>query len=144
MPTCFPSVYGYVDGGVFTTNPSMCALAQTQDCRYDPTPALYAVYLLSPGTGKSRQYIKGETLDWGEARWVKPLISLMLEGTAGVADYQCRQIMGERCHRFTPVFPAGNTVAVDAVDKIAFMTAFAESLNINELTAWLQTQWMPA
>jgi patatin-like phospholipase/acyl hydrolase len=32
-PTYFASYDGYVDGGVFATNPSMCALAQTQDAR---------------------------------------------------------------------------------------------------------------
>lgn len=30
-PTYFPTVDGYVDGGVFAINPSMCALAQSQD-----------------------------------------------------------------------------------------------------------------
>ena len=33
-PTYFPSVDGYIDGGVFANNPAMCALAQTQDKRY--------------------------------------------------------------------------------------------------------------
>ncbi len=32
-PTYFPAVDGYVDGGVYANNPSMCALAQTQDQR---------------------------------------------------------------------------------------------------------------
>ena len=32
-PTYFASYDGYIDGGVFATNPSMCALAQTQDAR---------------------------------------------------------------------------------------------------------------
>jgi patatin-like phospholipase/acyl hydrolase len=32
-PTFFPAVDGYIDGGVFANNPSMAALAQTQDHR---------------------------------------------------------------------------------------------------------------
>ncbi len=37
-PTYFPSVDGYIDGGVYANNPSMCALAQTQDERYIDPP----------------------------------------------------------------------------------------------------------
>lgn len=54
-PTYFPSVDGYVDGGVYASNPAMCGLAQTQDPRYDPTPSLNDVFLLSLGTGRSLQ-----------------------------------------------------------------------------------------
>lgn len=52
-PTYFPTVDGYVDGGVFANNPSMCALAQTQDIRSGDRPALSDVVLLSLGTGTS-------------------------------------------------------------------------------------------
>lgn len=62
-PTYFPSVDGYIDGGVFATNPAMCALAQTQDKRYRPTPSLDEVELLSLGTGTSLLHIPGKTLD---------------------------------------------------------------------------------
>jgi hypothetical protein len=77
----------------------MCALAQTQDQRYEPTPLLGDIVLLSLGTGTNLQYIKGQVHDWGYAQWVKPLINLMLDGTAGIADYQCRQILDARYHR---------------------------------------------
>jgi len=98
-PAYFPSVDGYIDGGVYASNPSMCALAQTQDQRYEPTPLLGDIVLLSLGTGTNLQYIKGQVHDWGYAQWVKPLINLMLDGTAGIADYQCRQILDARYHR---------------------------------------------
>lgn len=140
-PTYFPSVDGYVDGGVYASNPAMCALAQTQDRRYNPTPALDEVVLLSLGTGMSLQYIKGKSHDWGYAQWVKPLISLMLDGTAGIADYQCAQILGERYHRLAPVFPAGTTVPMDDVNKITYMIEFAESLPIDGTIKWLQQVW---
>ena len=37
-PTYFPTVDGFIDGGVYANNPSMCALAQTQDSRNDVRP----------------------------------------------------------------------------------------------------------
>jgi uncharacterized protein len=66
-PAYFPTVDGYIDGGVYASNPSMCALAQTQDRRYEPKPTLEDIVLLSLGTGMSLQYIKGQVHDWGYA-----------------------------------------------------------------------------
>jgi patatin-like phospholipase/acyl hydrolase len=140
-PTYFPSVDGYIDGGVYAGNPAMCALAQTQDSRYSPTPPLDDVLLLSLGTGTSLQYIKGKSHDWGDVQWVKPLINLMLDGTAGIADYQCRQILGSRYHRLAPVFPVGVTVPMDDVGKIPYMTKFAEDLVIDDTITWLKQTW---
>lgn len=95
-PTYFPAVDGYVDGGVYSNNPSMCALAQTQDSRNRFCPDLKDVVLLSLGTGTSLTYIKGENLNWGYAQWVKPLITLMMDGVNGIAYYQCKQLLGDR------------------------------------------------
>ena len=143
-PTFFPSVDGYIDGGVYANNPTMCALAQTQDPRYKPTPSLDEIVLLSLGTGASLQYIKGKSLDWGYVQWAKPLINLMLDGAVGIADYQCHQILGKRYCRLAPVFPKGDTVPMDAIDKIPYMSEFADSLNIDNTLSWLKKTWFPA
>lgn len=140
-PTYFPSVDGYVDGGVYATNPSMCALAQTQDNRYSPTPPLDDVLLLSLGTGTSLQYITGKSHDWGYVQWVKPLINLMFDGTAGIADYQCSQFLGNQYYRLAPVFPAGVTIAMDDIHKIPYMIEFAETLVIDDTISWLKQTW---
>jgi patatin-like phospholipase/acyl hydrolase len=143
-PTYFPSVDGYIDGGVYASNPAMCALAQTQDRRYKPNPLIDEVLLLSLGTGTNLQYIKGKTHDWGYAQWVKPLISLMLDGTAGIADYQCKQILGDRYHRLAPVFPVGTTVPMDDIKKIPYMVTFAEAWPIDGTVDWLKKTWIAA
>jgi patatin-like phospholipase/acyl hydrolase len=140
-PTYFPSVDGYIDGGVYASNPSMCALAQTQDSRYAPTPSLEDVLLLSLGTGTSLQYIEGKSHDWGYAQWLKRLIDLLLDGTSGIADYQCRQILGRRYHRLAPVFPTGKSIPMDSIDQISYMIEFAESLPIDKTIQWLQQTW---
>jgi hypothetical protein len=102
------------------------------------------VLLLSLGTGTSLQYIKGKSHDWGYAQWVKPLINLMLDGTAGIADYQCRQILGDRYHRLAPVFPVGTTVPMDDIAKIPYMIEFAEALSIDGTIEWLTQVWNAA
>lgn len=140
-PTYFPSVDGFVDGGVYAGNPSMCALAQTQDSRYTPTPNLEQVRLLSLGTGTNLQYIAGAALDWGYVQWARPLIDLMLDGTAGIADYQCRQLLGERYHRLAPVFPPGVRVPLDDVERIPYLIEFATGVPLEATVAWLKRFW---
>jgi hypothetical protein len=144
-PTYFPSVDGYIDGGVYATNPSMCALAQSQDSDFKKRPLLSDVVLLSVGTGTCLLYIEGKELDWGYAQWAKQLVSLMLDGTSGIADYQCNQILGDSYHRMAPVFPPNISIPMDAVDRIPYMVEFAESNKHVDLTAtiqWLKDYWL--
>ncbi len=141
-PTYFPTVDGYVDGGVYASNPSMCALAQSQDARIKNGPALKDVVLLSLGTGTSLVYIKGKNLDWGYAQWAKPLVNLMLDGVAGIADYQCMQILGERYHRLAPVFEPGVSIPMDGVEKVPQMVEFANKLNLGPTVQWLKDHWL--
>ena len=144
-PTFFPSVDGYIDGGVYATNPSMCALAQSQDSDFKARPSLADVVLLSLGTGTSLLYIEGKELDWGYAQWAKQLISLMLDGTSGIADYQCKQILGDSYHRLAPVFPPNTSIPMDAVDRIPYMIEFAESnrrVNLTATVKWLKQYWV--
>ena len=142
-PTYFPSADGYVDGGVFANNPSLCALTQALDRRTrGRLPGLRDIVLLSIGTGTSLVYIEGQTHDWGYARWAKPLVSLILDGVSGVADYQCRQLLGARYHRLAPVFPPGTTLPLDAVKRIPEMVAFAESVDLGPTVEFLRRTWM--
>jgi len=142
-PTYFPSVDGYIDGGVYANNPAMCALAQTQDERYlDPPVDLEDVVLLSLGTGTSLFYIKGRTHNWGYAQWIKPLISLMLDGISGIADYQCQQMLRDRYHRLAPVFPPDVSIPMDDIKKIPYMIAFADGLKLSKTADWMQAHWM--
>jgi patatin-like phospholipase/acyl hydrolase len=143
-PTYFPSYGGYIDGGVVANNPSMAALAQTQDPRALITdrPQLSEISLLSVGTGTSLYYIKGQRLDWGELEWAKPIVTLMLEANMGVADYQCRQVMGEQYHRLAPIFDPGTTIELDDWRRRDDLIAFAAQVDITTTVQWLTTvQW---
>lgn len=141
-PTFFPAVDGYIDGGVYANNPAMCALAQTQDPRNKIRPDLSEVLVLSLGTGFGLTHIKGQNLDWGYAQWVKPLISLMMDGVAGVADYQCRQLLGDHYHRLAPVFPVGKNYALDDVKQVNEMVQFAMNVNLDITADWIRANWL--
>ncbi len=141
-PAYFPSFDGYVDGGVYANNPSLVALAQTQDLRSaGPRPALDEVALLSVGTGLSRTDGRGKRLDWGVAPWARPLVEVMIEGVNGIADYQCRQFLGERYHRLAPTFPAGVRVPLDAVHRVPELVAFAEAVDLEPARRFLERHW---
>jgi patatin-like phospholipase/acyl hydrolase len=142
-PTFFPTADGYVDGGVFATNPSMCALAQTQDPRNEPSDrgTLDELVMLSLGTGHSLQYIESPSHNWGYVQWIRPLINLMLDGVNGIADYQCRQVLRDRYCRFAPTFPPGVNIGQDDTGRIPYMIEFAQQLDLSDLTAWLATHW---
>ncbi len=143
-PTYFASEDGYIDGGVFAPNPSMCALAQSQDRRNLPAdrPALNDIRLFSLGTGRSFEHVEGKSLDWGYVEWVRPLISLMLDGTNGIADFQCRQLLGDdRYFRLAPSFPPDTSIDQDEVDQIPYMIEFAEQVDITGAAEWLRTHW---
>lgn len=142
-PTYFPSVNGFIDGGVYANNPSMCALAQCLDRRACPHTRLEDLVLLSLGTGRIQQYVKGKTLDWGLVQWAKPLLNLMMDATAGIADFQCRQLLQERYFRVDPTFPTGKGIAMDDVNALPTLERLARNLELSSLVSWLRHHWFP-
>lgn len=136
-PSYFPVYQGYIDGGVVANNPSMAALAQalneghTQD----------EIRILSLGTGRVPQYIRGKNLDWGYAQWAKPLIPIMFEGSMGVASYQCQTILGKRgYHRLDPRLK--KPVGLDETKKMDQLVKEAKALNIQDTIAWVKAHFM--
>jgi hypothetical protein len=147
-PTYFPSIDGFIDGGVFANNPGMVALAQTQDRRcYATPPKLEEIFLFSLGTGGTREFVEGENLDWGYVQWIRKrrLVNLIMDGAVGVADYQCRQILGDnRYYRLNPLFPGGQSFPLDAVkeEEIQALIDFAEGVPLQETIAWIKANWL--
>lgn len=142
-PTFFPSVDGYIDGGVVANNPAMAALAQTQDRRSVRRPApLEQIALLSLGTGRNLMRIGGDRHDWGQTQWVKPLLGLITAGNMSIADYQCRQLLGDRYHRVSPVFPEDQAFPMDGWKRIPELVEFASNLDLTATVAWLRDYWL--
>ena len=143
-PTYFPSADGYIDGGVYANNPSIVALAQAISRRNQPAEraALDEVVMLSLGTGVSLTYIKGQTLDWGYAQWAQPLINVLMDGVAGISDYQARQLLDDRYHRLQIVFQPNETIALDAVNKLGRMDEIATGHPLQGTVDWLRDVWL--
>jgi patatin-like phospholipase/acyl hydrolase len=138
-PTFFPVYQGYIDGGVVASNPSMCALAQA----LHPTTGgqhLDEVVLFSLGTGHNPRYLEPQDGDWGLVQWAPHLINLMLEGGAGLADYQCRQILGARYMRINPLL--NDPIGMDQVERIPEMWGIASRFDLKAALDWIKEYFL--
>src|SRR3954447_12597601 len=85
-----------VDGGVFATDPAMCAYAEAERLE----PGRYHV-LVSPGPGQHpKQSHNEEEKGWGLIEWVRPVIDIVFDGVSDTVDYQLRELLDTRYHRF--------------------------------------------
>jgi hypothetical protein len=127
-----------VDGGVVANNPSMAALAQTQDPRTtEARPAIADIRLLSLGTGGVLSFISGSDHNWGLAQWAQPLVNLLLDASMGIADYQCQRMLQGNYQRLAPPFPPGTNIKLDDWERAGDLIAFANGVDLKETIAWL-------
>jgi patatin-like phospholipase/acyl hydrolase len=134
-PTYFPIYQGYIDGGVVAGNPSVCALAQA----IHPLTGgqkLDDVVLLSISTGFNPRYVDSFDGDWGLVQWAPLMVELVLEGSSGLADYQCRQFLSERYQRINPILP--EPIKMDKVNKMPLMRQVAARENLTGAIQWLR------
>jgi len=139
-PTFFPVYQGFVDGGVVSNNPSMCAVAQALEPNTGQQ-RLTDIRLFSVGTGFNPKYLTAQNDDWGLVQWAPHLVSLMLEGSMGLADYKCRQLLGRRYFRLNPVLPV--PIGLDDVKQIPLMKTIATQFDLSEARTWLKRNFRP-
>jgi len=90
--------YPLIDGGVFANNPAMCAYSEcrTIDQGADGRirkPTAKQMAILSIGTGnKCEPYVWKEAKDWGAIGWIKPVIDIMMSGSAETVGYHLDRI----------------------------------------------------
>lgn len=142
VPVVFAPVDGYIDGGVFAANPTLCAVAQTQDSRSLPVPPRFEeLRVLSLGTGKSPLHIPPSSADWGMVQWAKPLLGLVLDAGVAAVDYQCRQFLNDRYHRLNPWLD-GRPILLDDIEALPLLRQAAEASDLGPTLEWLDRAWM--
>jgi patatin-like phospholipase/acyl hydrolase len=111
QPGALPDL-SLIDGGVFATNPALCAFAEA--ARIAPGEP---VRIVSLGTGQlTRPIHHRDSSAWGLAEWVRPLIDVIFDAAAGTVDYQLDYLLGgDRYHRFQVRLEHGSG-ASDAMD----------------------------
>ena len=80
-----------VDGGVFATNPAMCALAEVLN-QEDLRPR--DVVLLSLGCGqRTEKHSFDEIKDWGLVGWARPILDVVFDGVSDAVNYQLERVL---------------------------------------------------
>jgi uncharacterized protein len=116
--------HALVDGGVYANNPATCAYADALDLWGEDAE----IHVVSVGTGRSPQTEGSgpipvgyeEALDWGLARWARPILEVVFDGVAKAVEYQmtrlCRHADGStpRYHRLESSLPTASPSLDDA------------------------------
>lgn len=83
--------YPLVDGGVFASNPALCAYAEARQ-KFKPVNGA-DMFMLSIGTGsKKESYAYNKAKGWGKKGWVKPVLDIMLSGASETVDFQMKHV----------------------------------------------------
>ena len=140
-PTYFPTSGGYIDGGVAANNPAMAALALAvnPDTTKGAGRSLFQVRMLSVGTGRNCKWVEGDH-DWGVLEWGKKLIDILIEGTMGVASYQCKAILGPHFQRLDPVLP--EEVDLDDAGCVEKVVAWAAKEKLDDTIEWIRSDFL--
>ena len=143
-PTYFPSFGTFIDGGVIANDPSLAATLLTQDAAVNifPRPALNEIAVMSIGTGKSLTYIEGQDHDWGDVRWVQPLIQLLLDANMGVVEGQCSQLLKDRFCRIAPIFNNNISIPLDSWRRRDDLLSIAKQIDLGYTLTWLRKYWI--
>jgi patatin-like phospholipase/acyl hydrolase len=110
-----------VDGGVFATNPAVCAYAQV---------AGELQLLLSLGTGEHTRPLPFEQVrNWGQLQWARPILDVVFDGTADAVDLQLSALLGDGYVRLqTPLDEASDDLDDTSPGNLAALRREAERL----------------
>lgn len=92
-PTYFPDYKGFIDGGIFANNPSMCLFAEMMKKWPDDE-----IRIVSVGTG----YTVPDQGNGGVAGWAKDIIPIVLSADEVSTGHQCRTILDENYLEINP------------------------------------------
>jgi len=117
-----------IDGGVFATNPAMCALAEVLN-REDLRPR--DVVLLSLGCGqRTATHSFDEIKDWGLVSWARPILDVVFDGVSDAVNYQLERVLSpDRYLRLQPELTLASDDLDDASeDNLARLRGQAEEM----------------
>jgi hypothetical protein len=118
-PVYFPIQNGYIDGGVFANNPSLCAM--TRALANIPQLSSKDVCVLSLGTGvrPMRLDIDSNGVNaWGLGKWAPHLVDLLFDSSNRTVNLHMAYLLGQRYHRLNPELDYD--VALDDVSEKSF------------------------
>jgi patatin-like phospholipase/acyl hydrolase len=120
------NTWALIDGGVFATNPAMCALAEASHAREVPDVDL----LLSLGTGEHTRPLRFEDVrGWGSLEWAPRIVDVVFDGVAETVDFEAARIIGDRYVRLQTILEHASDDLDDAgPENLAALRAAGEAL----------------
>lgn len=118
-PTYFPPLtlegHCMIDGGIFASNPALCAYAQARNMYPNEKEFL----IVSLGTGlQDHNQPCSKVNNWGLADWAVPIIAVTLNSSSASVNYQMRALVGsENYIRFQVQLDDDTTGMDNASDK---------------------------
>eukprot|EP01133_Synstelium_polycarpum_P015676 gene15676-18630_t len=137
-PTYFPIYQGFVDGGVYANNPSLCAVTSAISSGIK----LQNVVVLSLSTGRDGKFVSPEQYgegDWGLAQWAPTLIDMLLDSNVEISDFQCAQLLGKHYHRVDPLLP--RLIDLDQPKFIPLLEDVANQVDLSDTLEWVAKNW---
>jgi patatin-like phospholipase/acyl hydrolase len=113
-PTYFEPAGALIDGGVFATNPGMCAFVDA----YAGKARAADTIVVSLGTGSNTRPLSVDAAKgWGLAGWARHILDVVFDGVSDTVDYQLSQILGDTYFRLQTVLDKANDDMDDASAK---------------------------
>ncbi|GAB5354461.1 hypothetical protein AAMO2058_000120800 [Amorphochlora amoebiformis] len=138
-PTYFPVYKGYIDGGLFATNPSLCAMSKI--FAHFPHVRPEDIVVLSLGCGgQSHKVEVKDSGDWGVAQWTPNLLSLFFDTSELVVSLHMTHMIGERYHRLEPMLE--NRIEIDEVSSIPTLYEMAEEIDIDDTLHFIRENFL--
>jgi uncharacterized protein len=161
-PVVTPVHHGFIDGGVFANNPSVCAITVVLHQEEDAAPdrnVLHDINMVSVGSGQKRAYLRASrrgTELWGWFKWMADpahplaLVDILFDSGSEVVDFQAQHLLGlKRYVRIDPPLSAGlGRVDFPSFEAVRMLERSAQSAEadeaINDTSGWLdQSDWFP-
>lgn len=143
--------YPVVDGGVFASNPALCAYAEARE-KFKPSKKgeRMDMFMLSIGTGsKKESYAYDKAKGWGKLGWVKPVLDIMLSGASETVDFQLKHVFdaidcGDNYYRINPDIGRASIEMDDASEgnlkalkEAGIAAALKYDQELNDIAAYL-------
>jgi len=87
----------FIDGAVYANSPAMCAFGEIEREHFGSD-----VVIASIGAGsQTHRFEFADVKEWGAAHWARPLLEIVLDGSAETSDHVLGELIGpERYFRF--------------------------------------------
>ena len=104
----------FIDGGVFASNPVLCAYAEAK--KHFPQERDFLI--VSLGTGQHQvSHTYAEVKKWGTLQWAIPLLEVLPNSSGATVDYQMKSLVGPNRYWRFQVRLDGQSTEMDDASK---------------------------